>query len=444
MKTGRLAVCAIAALTVLVGCGPRGEKPAETAPDPVRPEVIRFATGPTPLWSTADNRRELPVQPVVRVFDETVLVGEAISGPVRALDARTGELRWSLSPFSGLVAGGRVRSLPLVTTSATGGSLVVGFEVDCTAAAPCDGVPSGTTLGIAALDPATGKPRWQSDLQTATKTSGPAHRIVAADDSGVLVQLGPTAGARTADSLRGTTTVLLDAATGAELWRLDGFAATHLGSTLVLGVAADRTAPGTWNNAFVNAVARRSDGARVEPEGDAWSSGMQLQVVGTGGPGVVVGVVENPSPTGGLLVLGPDGGRVPSETDDLRWAMGTCAESAFLACTVHGRNQPDQLVTWFPGEDAPTSAELWDANLQLWAVSDEVLLMSENGYVTVNADDVRASWFAVDRTGTVLGDRRPGAVIGASDDYVVTKDFDPDGIGAPISLQVWRITALPD
>lgn len=141
-------------------------------------------------------------------------------------------------------------------------------------------------------------------------------------------------------------------------------------------------------------------------------------------------------------VIGPDGQPVPSGADNQNLAQATCPlhrVEKLLACAVMARSNDSVLVTWASGEDAPTSAPApLPGYQQLWAVSGDVLLITENGYQ--QQSDEPADWFAARRDGTVISERYPGAVVAASEKYAVTRTVDVDGAFA---LQVFEITRHP-
>lgn len=456
MTKGLIPAALVAAL-LLASCAAAPEEVPEPSPSP----VIEFAAGSEPIWETDPEKFTVPPGPSARVIGETVLIGEEYSGTVQAFDARTGDPKWKLEPFSGRIGSANARSLPLVTSPAQGGLVIAGYSQDCWIGPRCTGVPKGTSavVGVAAISVASGKPVWQTILAkagpegSATEYDGIALEATAADADAdaVLVHLGTHDGKPTEGGTPGATAVLLDAATGAERWRLKDFVSKHLTDSLVLGVPISKPAErqgSMMRGPWITGAADRKLGVTLDLADEVpWSmSGAEISLEGAGGPGLITTLEMSPPPdTGNLMLIGPDGKKIPSIVDDLKWALTECAKVEVLACVINGRNATEKLLTWLPGEDTPTTAELWDGNLQPWALAGDTVLITENGYVAVNTTGTRASWVAADRQGKILGERRPGAAIAASEKYVVTQNLVPveDDQTYPLALQVWQITDLP-
>ncbi|MDI2130659.1 PQQ-binding-like beta-propeller repeat protein [Yinghuangia seranimata] len=128
------------------------------------------ATSGACLWGRAVDPRA-----TVRVAgpDGPVLVAEAPYGPTIALDPRTGSMRWTQrdapagEPVDGMAPfRGRRTSLTLhdAATGRPARTLDHGQEVAFAVLGATGGlVYASTAHGVAAFDPGTGEPRWQSD-----------------------------------------------------------------------------------------------------------------------------------------------------------------------------------------------------------------------------------------------------------------------------------------
>ena len=178
----------------------------------------------------------------------------------------------------------------------------------------------------------------------------------------------------------GMTTVLLDAETGEEQWRVAGFRGGFLTADAVLGVQDDGVTPSEPHPDVVTSAVDRTTGTVTDG-----TTMPETWVESAGGPGAVVDDrSEDGMETRNIHVLGPDGRPVATDVDRQRLAQATCPEpdvETLLACAVMGRGTDSLLVSWADGEAEPTVAPApLTGHQQVWAVSGDLLVISENGY----------------------------------------------------------------
>lgn len=443
-RGGARVVWALLAATLLGACSPSPvtappSVPETTPVDPVQPAVVSFEAGSTPVWTSDDVWAWPPTAAVLG--DRILLDSGALDAEV--LDAGSGDPVWELRARTSPIGQGVVESVPLMPSSAAGGLLAAAYTQQCRAENPCADGGEGTrkVLGVAGLAIADGTPLWQSVVATVGPPGSPTEldlysldvTVVDADDTGVLVRVGTFDGRPTSAGDPAFTAVLLDAATGAEQWRLPAFDPGHLTDGVVYGTFTS----GQSAQLTAEAAVDRTTGKRIE-----LGLAGPVRVHGAGGPGALVGRSSSVAPVGNLTVLGRATAPVATVTDGLSYAAAPCADLDGLVCIVQDRRTDTHLLSWLAGEPAPTTAALWQAQLQVAATAgDDVLLVNENPFLTVDDPEILDTWFAVRRDGTVIGERRPGVVLAASDRWVVTVDRAPDDASGQrrFALQVWAV-----
>lgn len=119
-----------AGMAMLTGCTGTTTPEPTTSTDPAAPVSIEFTIAPEPIMTTdPDDMPEIRFS-TAAVLGDRLLVGGP-SGGVRAFAMDSATPVWGLDQFGDDVGAGSTRSLPLRTSSAAGGIVLVGYSEEC-------------------------------------------------------------------------------------------------------------------------------------------------------------------------------------------------------------------------------------------------------------------------------------------------------------------------
>ncbi len=194
------------------------------------------------VWASAEQTMAEPVA----VLDDQVVLADPKS-KLSAID-RSGEVRWQLPPTlrlkDGAEAAELVGSVGRTLSTRPDGVIVAPYKWDWCAANSdfCYRQPQQPTAdyGVVGLSLADGRPQWSVVLEPSVAVDPGDHRespdlqVRLVTDTVALVEWGPELGA----SLGRSKTVALDPRTGQELWSKDDLGSSWATEDRVLGVFA--------------------------------------------------------------------------------------------------------------------------------------------------------------------------------------------------------------
>ena len=249
-STARAAAILAATALIATGCTDAGD--ATSSSSTTAPVAIDYSIDAKPVWTfdpeAANPGTDYLSNPGDIALDGNHLVLAPLTNmPLTVVDLAAGSIVWTLKEFSGRLATGvNTRGLSHFVTE--GGLLPIETTTTCFGDddrdATCPDGDVSDAAGVAGLDLATGKRRWQAQLAGFTAYGKPGYdddlawgvQVAGVHEDVVVATAMMRTGKVRSDKKSAVTAYGLDARNGKTVWKRDGFVAIDVLGDAAIGV----------------------------------------------------------------------------------------------------------------------------------------------------------------------------------------------------------------